>query len=391
MSAFEAELQRRLEELESQSLLRKLRCVSSPQGVRIQVDGRELLNFSSNDYLGLATHPKLKAAAMEATERFGTGSGASRLICGSLEPHHQLELELAAFKGTEAALVFSTGYGTALGSITALVGKEDVIILDKLVHASIVDAARLSGATLRVFRHNDLADLEEILQWSGKRGGRTLIVTESIFSMDGDDAPLRELVALKEKYGAWLMIDEAHATGLFGGRRRGLAEEGGVSERVEVQMGTLGKALGSAGGYIAGSRRLIELLVNKARSFIFSTAPPPAASAAASAALVVIGSPEGLSLVNKLRANSSALKAGLRFASRAANSPILPFLVGDENQALGVADALRTQGIFVPAIRYPTVPRGKARLRFTVSAGHSSGDIARARSALLAAAENAAG
>jgi 8-amino-7-oxononanoate synthase len=383
VSTFETELQQRLEELERQNLFRKLRRVSSPQGTRITVDGRELLNFSSNDYLGLATHPKLKAAATEATERFGTGSGASRLISGSLESHHQLEEELACFKGTEGALVFSTGYATALGTIPALVGKQDIVVVDKLVHASIIDAARLSGATLRVFRHNDLNDLEEILRWSEKREGRTLVVTETIFSMDGDVAPLRELVELKEKYGAWLMIDEAHATGLFGARRRGLAEDSAVSEHVEIHMGTLGKALGSAGGYIAGSRALIEYLLNKARSFIFSTAPPASVSAAARAALAIVDSPAGLSLVQKLRGNISALKKrGLRFEGTVEHSPILPLLVGEENDALNLAERLRNNGIFVPAIRYPTVPRGKARLRFTVSASHDTQDIVALRSVL---------
>ncbi len=384
-------LQQRLAELESQNLFRKLRRVSSPAGVRIVLDGRELRSFSSNDYLGLATHPKLKAAALEATDRFGTGAGASRLISGSLEPHHQLEEDLATFKGTEAALVFSSGYATALGTITAIAGKEDVVILDKLVHASIVDAARLSGATLRIFRHNDLNDLEEILRWSDKREGNTLVITETIFSMDGDIAPLRELVELKDQYGAWLMIDEAHATGLFGPRARGLAEEFGVGERVEIHMGTLGKALGSAGGYIAGSRRLVDYLVNKARSFIFSTAPPPGASAAARAALAIIDSPEGLSLKQKIQSNILALKEGFSFGSAGEHSPILPFVVGEERDALTLADVLRENGVFVPAIRYPTVPRGKARLRFTLSAAHNAEDIATVRQVLSAAAENAAG
>lgn len=390
MNSFDAELRERLEELERQNLFRKMRRVSSPQGSRIVIDGRELLNFASNDYLGLATHPKLKAAAIEATERFGTGSGASRLICGSIEPHQQLEEELAAFKRTAAAIVFSSGYAAALGTITALVEKEDVVILDKLVHASIIDAARLSGAILRVFRHNDLADLDGILRWAGERKGKTLVVTETIFSMDGDIAPLRELVALKEKHGAWLMVDEAHATGLFGAHRRGLIEEFGVSDRVEIQMGTLGKALGSAGGYIAGSRGLIEYLVNKARSFIFSTAPPPSASAAARAALAIVDSPEGLSLVQKLRSNIVALKTGLDFTNVAENSPILPFIVGSESEVLDLADALRSNGVFAPAIRYPTVPRGKARLRFTVSAAHNPDDVRTARGALSVASKKTA-
>ena len=226
--------------------------MDSPQSARIQIDGQTLLNFSSNDYLGLANDPALKAAAAAAVEKFGAGSGASRLICGSLAPHHELEEALAAFKGTPAALSFSSGYAAALGTICALLDSNDVILVDKLVHACIVDAARLSRAKLRVFGHNDLNAVERILRWAGHRHAsaaetgiqsRTLIVTESIFSMDGDQAPLRELFELKEKYGAWLMVDEAHATGIFGKRRRGLAEETGIAQKVEIQMGTLGKAL----------------------------------------------------------------------------------------------------------------------------------------------------
>jgi 8-amino-7-oxononanoate synthase len=297
VNLFDEELNRRLAALRQQNLHRELRRVDSPPGTRIQIGGRTLLNFSSNDYLGLANDPILKEAAIKAVEKFGAGSGASRLICGSLAPHHELEEALANFKGAEAALSFSTGYATAIGTICALLGKDDVIVLDKLVHACIVDAARLSGAKIRVFAHNDLDGLEKILKWAKGQHcrpqnpnssnsflrKRTLIVTESIFSMDGDAAPLREIVALKEKYGAWLMVDEAHATGLYGKNRRGLAEESGVSGQIEVQMGTLGKAVGASGGYICGSRPLIDFLVNRARSFIFSTAPVPAAAAAATA------------------------------------------------------------------------------------------------------------
>src|SRR5258708_7536669 len=226
MTASTAELSLRLDEIRRQGLYRELRRVDSPQSPRIVVCGKTLLNFSSNDYLGLADHPVLKEAAIKAVERFGSGSGASRLICGSLAPHHELETALAAFKGTESALTFSSGYATAVGTICALAGKDDVLVLDKLVHASIVDAARLSGAKLRVFAHNDLNELEDILRWAGQRAAparnpRAIIFTESVFSMDGDLAPLKEIVALKEKYGAWLMVDEAHATGIFGPNRCG--------------------------------------------------------------------------------------------------------------------------------------------------------------------------
>src|SRR6267142_4863045 len=232
---FTAELNQRLDEIRREGLYRELRRVDSPQSPRIIVNGRTLLNFSSNDYLGLADHPVLKEAAIKAVDRFGSGSGASRLICGSLAPHHELETALAAFKGTESALTFSSGYATAIGTICALAGKDDILVLDKLVHASIVDAARLSGAKLRVFAHNDLNELEQILKEETKiqsPGRRILVVTESIFSMDGDRAALKEIVALKEQSGAWLMVDEAHATGLYGSNRSGLIEETEVSGQV---------------------------------------------------------------------------------------------------------------------------------------------------------------
>lgn len=388
MSAFDSELSRRLRELEDQTLLRRLRRVSSPQQPHLAIEGQDFLNFSSNDYLGLATHPQVKQAALAATEQYGTGAGASRLISGSMHAHHALEDALASFKRTEGALVFSTGYAAALGTITALAAKDDILVLDKLVHASIVDAARLSGATLRIFHHNDANDLERILRWADEQRGKSpaakiLVVTESLFSMDGDIAPLREIVELKERFGAWLMVDEAHATALFGPNRRGLAEEFGVSERIEVQMGTLGKALGSAGGFIAGSRTLIDYLVNKARSFIFSTAPPPAVSAAAQAALELVQSAAGAQLLEQLRANIERLRTG-GFREGAAGSPILPLKVGPEEKALELAARLRDHRIFVPAIRFPTVPRGKARLRFTVSSAHTAGDIERALEVLKA-------
>jgi len=259
MNPFNHELNRRLGVLRQQGLRRNLRRVDSAQGPRIKTGGKTLLNFSSNDYLGLASHPALKKAAADAVKRFGAGAGASRLVSGSLAPFHELEETLAAFKKTEAALSFSTGYAAAIGTICALLGKSDIIIIDKLVHACIVDAARLSGATLRVFDHNDLEDLEKILLWTSKISlpryaprerfvhTRVLIVTESIFSMDGDAAPLREIVALKNKYGAWLMVDEAHATGIIGKNGRGLADALGVAGEIDIQMGTLGKALGSSG------------------------------------------------------------------------------------------------------------------------------------------------
>ncbi|HEX3857246.1 MAG TPA: 8-amino-7-oxononanoate synthase, partial [Verrucomicrobiae bacterium] len=359
MNPFDEELSQRLETLREQNLFRELRRVDSAQGSRIKVGGKTFLNFSSNDYLGLANHPVLKEAAIKAVEKFGAGAGASRLICGSLPPFHELEESLANFKKTESALTFSSGYAAAIGTICALLGKDDVIIIDKLVHASIVDAAKLSGAKLRIFDHNDLNDLKKILKWANevqspksKVQSRALVVTESIFSMDGDRAPLREIVGLKNKYGAWLMVDEAHATGIFGKDGRGLAEELGVSEQIEIQMGTLGKALGASGGYICGSRMLVDFLVNRARSFIFSTAPVPAAAAAATAAIKFIRSKSG-----EARRNLLWRRIG-QFDSKF-QSAIIPVLIGDETKAVEAAAKLRGKNIFIPAIRYPTVARGK--------------------------------
>jgi 8-amino-7-oxononanoate synthase len=380
--SFDETLNERLESLRGQNLFRELRRVDSAQGPRIKIDGKTFLNFSSNDYLGLANHPALKAAAIRAVEKFGAGSGASRLICGSLAPFHELEESLAAFKKSGAALTFSTGYAAALGTITALTGKDDVIILDKLVHASIVDAAKLSGAKLRVFDHNDLNDLEDKLNWARTDSRHSslvtrhiLIVTESIFSMDGDVAPLREIVALKEKYSAWLMVDEAHATGIIGKNGRGLADELGVSDQIEIQMGTLGKALGASGGYICGSRALIDFLINRARSFIFSTAPVPAAAAAAMAGIQIAQSAEGESRRKTLFARIRELNAKLKIENSKLQSAIVPLILGGETGAVAAATELRGQNIFVPAIRYPTVARGAARLRITLTAAHSAEDV----------------
>jgi 8-amino-7-oxononanoate synthase len=389
MNSFDEELSSRLKDVREQGLYRQLRHIASPQGPRLEIDGRPVLNFSSNDYLGLANHPALKDAATAAVKSFGAGAGASRLICGSLTPHHDLEENLAAFKGTEAALSFSSGYDAALGAVCALVGSNDVIVVDKLVHACIVDAARLSGAKLRVFGHNNLDDLAKILRWADRRHStpslipadrrpRTLIITESIFSMDGDQSPLRELAALKEKFGAWLMVDDAHATGLYGKQRRGLPEELGVSQKIEIQMGTLGKAFGAAGGYICGSRLLIDYLVNRARTFIFSTAPVPAAAAAAAAAVSLVRSDAGEQRRNQLWSNVAAVSRHLDTQGGA----IIPILIGDEDKATEIAAELRRLGIFIPAIRYPTVARGQARLRLTVTASHNRAEVEQLLSAL---------
>ena len=361
--------------LEQQQLSRRLRVIDSMQGTRITISGRELSNFSSNDYLGLAAHPALAEAMSRAASRWGGGSTASRLICGTTAEHADLEEELAAVKGTEAALVFSSGVAAATGTIPALVRRGDVVILDKLAHACLIDGARASGAKMRVFPHNDLEKLESHLKWALEThpSGKILIVTESVFSMDGDLAPLKEIVELKEKHGALLFLDEAHAVGVRGAGAQGLAGELGLGDRIEIQMGTLGKALGVSGGYIAGSRTLVDFLINKARSFVFSTAPSPAVAAACRAALRIVHSQEGDVLRARLRENLRCLSAGLNMGELP--SAIVPLIRGSEESALAEAGRLLESGFFVPAIRYPTVPRNTARLRITVSAAHSAKQI----------------
>jgi 8-amino-7-oxononanoate synthase len=367
-----------LEQLRADGLYRTLRTVASAQGPRIVLDGREFLNFSSNDYLGLSNDPVLKRAAAEAIEKYGVGAGASRLVSGNLEPYRQLEDKLARFKNKEAAIVFGSGYAANVGTITALVGEGNVVILDKLDHASIIDGARQSGATIRVYPHKNLKKLEDILQQS-QNFRRKLIVTETVFSMDGDLAPLAEIVALKEKHGAWLMIDEAHATGLYAKNRRGLAEATGVEDKIDVTLGTLSKALGCAGGFVVGSQTLIDYLRNRARSLIYSTALPPAVCAAGAAAVDFVMSDVGHERRDQLWHNVSELKNGLSTLGiqNESRSPIIPVIVGDERKAVSISQQLYDRGIFVPAIRFPTVPKGKARLRVTASAAHSMEDIRR--------------
>ncbi|MCX7885770.1 MAG: 8-amino-7-oxononanoate synthase [Verrucomicrobiae bacterium] len=356
-----------LEQLRERGLYRFLQRVDSPQGARITIDGRLLLNFSSNDYLGLANHPALIAAATRAIEQWGVGAGASRLLCGNLAPYEELERKLAALKRKEAAVVFASGYAANVGTIPSLVGENDVVILDKLVHASLVDGARQSGATIRVYPHNNLQKLKQILSRCAKFR-RRLIVTETVFSMDGDFAPLADIVAIKEQYDAWLMLDEAHATGVFGPNGAGLAAQCGLEEQVDISVGTLSKALGCVGGFVAGSRTLIDFLRNKARSLIYSTALPPAICAAAEVALDIATGEEGNRRRAKLWENMRMLGA---------RTPIWPVPVGEESKAVELSARLRERGLLVPAIRYPTVPKGKARLRASVTAAHSAEDITR--------------
>jgi 8-amino-7-oxononanoate synthase len=370
-----------LQALHARSLHRKLREIGSPQGPEVRIVGRELVNFSSNDYLGLAADPILRQAAIAAIEEFGVGAGASRLISGTQTPHVVLETTLAKWKRAPAAICFSSGYAAAVGTLPALASKEDVVILDKLCHASLIDGARLSGATLRVFPHNHLGKLESHLDWARREhpDARLVVVTESIFSMDGDRAPLRELVDLKKRFGATLLLDEAHAIGVVGPHGRGLAAELGLEEQIDVQLGTLSKSLGVSGGYICGSRSLIDWLINRARAFIFSTAPPPALAAAATAAIRFLLSEEGETRRKLLWRRVVQFRKLLPESGAAFGKPgaaIIPWLVGEEHRALDLAEALQREGFFVPAIRYPTVAKGAARLRITISAAHSALQIA---------------
>jgi 8-amino-7-oxononanoate synthase len=357
--------------LEQQGLRRRLSTRTGGQACRILLEGRELVNFSSNDYLALASDPRLTQAVAAAAGQEGWGSGASPLITGHSQIHEQLERRLAEFEGTEAALVFSSGFAANSGTIAALVGSGDVVFTDRKNHASLLDGCRLSRADVRTYPHGDWTRLEHLLGAAGKYR-RRLIVTDSLFSMDGDLAPLEELVALASRYEAMLLIDEAHATGVFGRRGRGVAEHLGVEEQIPVRVGTLSKALGSIGGFVAGSRTLIEWLVNRARPYVFSTAPPAAMAAAALAALEIVRDEphrriELLARAAELRQTLAAQGWSLGLSA----SQIIPLVVGEPERAVQLSAALRERGFLVPAIRPPTVPEGEACLRLSLSWGHT--------------------
>lgn len=384
--AFEDELR----ELERESRRRWLRTFDGPQGPVQAEDGRPLINVSSNDYLGLAAHPLVLDAFKRAVDAHGAGAGASRLVCGTRRAHSELEATLADFKGTEAAVTFGSGYVAAFGTLTALLRPGDVAILDRLAHACLVDGARASGAGVRTFRHNDVEQLADRLDWATNRvgaGGRVLVATESVFSMDGDRAPLREIAGLTKAKGALLLVDEAHGFGLCGRDGRGLADESGVAGEVDLQMGTLSKAVGLAGGYVAGSRAAIDLIVNRARPLIYSTAPPPAVVAAASFVIQeIFRRPVGTELRARLWQLVGQLGERLR-TDRAAPpppSPIFPIVLGAEESALRGAAALREAGFLAIAIRPPTVPRGQSRLRLTVTAAHTAEQLEALASAVQA-------
>jgi 8-amino-7-oxononanoate synthase len=363
-----------IEYIKKHNLFRSLRLIEGAQGAIGKINGREVIIMCSNNYLGLANHPALIKAGISATKKYGVSAGASRLISGNMIPHEQLEHDIATFKNTQAALVFNSGYHANIGIISAIADKETIVLSDELNHASIIDGIRLSKAQVHIYKHCDANMVEDILKKSNKsvKAKRKLIVTDSVFSMDGDIAPLPELVMLAEKYNALIMIDEAHATGVLGKNGRGAAEMLGVSDKIHIQMGTLGKALGSFGAYVAGSKQLIDYLINRSRPFIFTTALPPAVCAVSSKAIELVQKqPE---LRQNLQYNINFLKKGLKkigYKIPDAPTPIIPLIIGDTDKTLQLSSLLLEEGIFVSAIRPPSVPEGTSRLRLTVTATHT--------------------
>jgi 8-amino-7-oxononanoate synthase len=379
------EIQARLTELRELGLARRTRLVSGPQGPDVVLDGRPVLLLCSNNYLGLADNPRVQAAAADAAMRWGVGAGASRLVSGTMTVHRRLEQRLATFKGTQAALLFGSGYLANLGVVGALARAGEIVFSDELNHASIIDGCRLSRAETFVYAHNDIEHLAWGLAQAGGRGA--LIVTESVFSMDGDVAPLAEIVALARLHGVRVAVDEAHATGCLGPGGRGAVAEAGLEDEVDVVVGTLGKALGSYGAFVACDAELAQLFTNTARSFIFSTAPPPPAVAGALAALELLE--EQPRRVDRLRANAAVLQAELAregFDVSGSSTQIIPLVVGDAQTAMRVCEAALEGGVFAQAIRPPTVPHGTSRLRLAVMATHTKDELREAARVLGRAA-----
>lgn len=370
-------IQNELDEIKSRGRLRSTRLISGRQASRVACNGHDVLLLCSNNYLGLAGHPSLAAASIAAIEQYGTSSGASRLVSGTMELHERLESAVASYKKSEAALIFNSGHAANTGIIPALVGRGDVVFSDRLNHASIVDGILLSGARLVRYSHNDYRKLASLMEKHA--GGRSLIVSDGVFSMDGDIAPLAELVELKHKHGALLMIDDAHGCGVLGERGRGSAELMGVAGDVDVQMGTFGKALGSFGAYAAVSAELRALLINRARSFIFSTSLPPSVLAASLAAVELVQTLEGDLLREQLHANSRFFRGSLTEAGfRIPDGPtqIVPIIIGSADTTMKFSETLLAEGLFAQGIRPPTVPADTSRLRFTLMATHTVADLA---------------
>jgi glycine C-acetyltransferase/8-amino-7-oxononanoate synthase len=376
----------RLAELGRAGLRRRMRLIEGPQGPHVRLGGAEVLLLCSNNYLGLADHPRVREAAADAAQRYGVGAGASRLISGSMTLHRTLEGSLAEFKGSEAALLFGSGYLANTGTVAALAGAGDVVFSDELNHASIIDGCRLSRAETFVYRHCDLDHLESGLRAAGSRA--RLIVSDGVFSMDGDVAPLRELAELARRYGCMLMVDEAHGTGALGPGGRGATAAAGLADEVDVVVGTLGKALGGYGAYVCASAQVVELLVNTARPFIYSTAPPPPSVAGALAALQLLVARPGM--VGQLRRNAATLREALSangLSTGGSRTQIVPVVVGDARRATALCERVLERGVFAQAIRPPTVPQGTSRLRLTVMASHRADELQGAARVIAAAAE----
>ena len=370
-----AYLDEALNDLRRQGLYRRLRVLDGEQAARTSVDHRQVVNLSSNNYLGLTTHPMLRARALEALQAFGVGTGSVRTIAGTMAIHMELERRLAAFNHTEAAVVFQSGFAANAGTVSSLLGRDDVIVSDELNHASIIDGARLSRATIKVFPHRNVAAAREIVA-ALPRDQRKLLITDGVFSMDGDLGPLPELCDLADEYGCIMMVDDAHASGVFGGHGRGTVDHFGMHGRVDVQVGTLSKALGALGGYVAGSKSLIEFLYHRARPFLFSTSHPPSVAATCIAALDVLeNEPQWM---ERLWANTRFFKAELEalgFNIGISESPITPVFVGDGALAMTLSDKLFDAGVFAQGIGFPTVPQGKARVRTIVTATHTEDEL----------------
>lgn len=370
-----------LEDLKARHLYTHLRIFEGEQKPVAIVDGKEVINLASNNYLGLTTHPKMRRAAIEATRKYGVGTGAVRSIAGTMKIHMALEEQIARFKNTEACVVFQSGFAANAGTVSALLGKDDLIVSDELNHASIIDGCRLSRATIKVFKHKDLNDCERVLKETENWNGKKLLVTDGVFSMDGDIADLPGLCTLAEKYNCITMIDDAHASGVLGRNGRGTVDHLNCHGRVDIQVGTLSKAIGVLGGYVCGSRDMIEFLYHRARPFIFSTSHPPSVVASCQAAFELLDSETGEKLIKKLWSNTKYFKRKLKklgFKTGPSETPITPILVGEAAKAFEFGRELFAEGVFAPAIGYPTVAEGKARLRAIVTATHKRADLDRA-------------
>ena len=374
-----------LQDLRAKGVAPKLRVLEGEQKPVCSFDGREVVNLASNNYLGLTTHRALRRASVEAVRKLGVGAGAVRTIAGTMKVHMDLEEQIAQFKQVEACVVFQSGFSANAGTVSAVLGKDDLIVSDELNHASIIDGARLSKATIKVFRHKDLADCERILEEHASFSGKKLIITDGVFSMDGDIALLPQLCDLAEKHGCIMMVDDAHASGVLGRGGRGSIDHFNCHGRVHIQVGTLSKAIGSMGGYVCGSRDLIDFLYLRARPFLFSTSHPPATAAACQAAFALLDSAEGEKLVKKLWANTKFFKKELKkrgFQFQTSETPIIPIHVGDAAKAFEFSRRLFDAGVFAPAVGYPTVAEGKARLRAIVSASHKREHLLKAADTL---------